>query len=215
MPGHCFLRSERERQEYLRGWLETTCYRDAIQIRSPRAVPAVLEEITKFVGKHPFADISTIAKNLGIDARKVAAQLTILEELFVVARKNPSPLGAGKPLYYIADSGFARTLGCEDRDAVRIWLANEIHTQFAYSGVGINSLQYFQSKNRSIIDYVLPQHKTAILFSDVESVHEYALRAAKSFATRFGDWQVLVASPAPQPLKIAKNIRVIPWGKLC
>jgi predicted AAA+ superfamily ATPase len=167
------------------------------------------------LAQHPFQDIATIAAEIGESARRLSNQLIILEELFAIAHVEASSLGAGKSRYFVTDSGFATTLGCSDRDAIRLWLANEICAQFAYAGEDRPRLEYFRSKNGSVIDFLLPDRQLAILVTDEELVHEYTLRAAKSFAARHKEWRVIVASPRSAPTPVEDRVRVEPWSRLC
>ena len=215
MPGHCFLRNERERQEYLRGWLETTCYRDAIQILKSKPDPGLLERIFRCLATHPFIDVAELAAEIDEHARRVRSHVEILEELFVVSRIEPSGLGVGKPRFFVSDSGFSKTIGTGDLDAMRVWFANELYAQFEYSGENKLRLQYFRSKNKSGIDFVLPDYKIAFLITDEELCHEYTLRAPISFAKKHPDWRVVIASPASSPQIVHDRVRLLPWSGLC
>jgi predicted AAA+ superfamily ATPase len=148
-------------------------------------------------------------------ARKVRSHVEILEELFVVSRIEPSSLGVGKSRFFVSDSGFSKTIGTSDLDALRVWFANELYAQFEYAGENKLRLQYFRSKNQSGIDFVLPDYKIALLITDAEICHEYALRAPISFAKNHPDWRVVIASPASSPQKVQDRVRILPWSGLC
>ena len=215
MPGHCFLRSERERSEYLRGWLETTCYRDSVQILRAKPNPLLLDQIYRFLAVHPFTDIAELSLKIGEHARRIKSHLDVLEELFVITRIEPSGLGAGKAKYFISDSGFCKTLGASDLDSLRVWFANELYAQFEYAGENKLRLEFFRSKNKSTLDFLLPEHKIAFILTDEELCHEYTLRGPITFAKNHGDWRVIIVSPTTSAQTVHERVRILPWSSLC
>lgn len=215
MPGFCFLRSEKERHDYLRGWLETTLYRDATQIRKPKPNPELMQAVIQHIGSHPFQSAHGIASALAEDTRRVVAQIQILEELFVICSLPASTVGVGKSLYFIFDSGFSYHLGSSALDAVRIWLINECLAQFEYADMSRPRMHYYQSRNGSLIDLVFPDFKTGIIITDEESPHEYRLRASKAFIHAHENWHIFILSPTSTARAESSQIKIVPWHHVC
>jgi hypothetical protein len=98
---------------------------------------------------------------------------------------------------------------------LKIWFANELLAQFEYSGENKLRLEYFRSKNKSVLDFILPEYQIAFLISDEEHCHEYTLRAPISFAKNHPTWRVFVVSPTSSAYKVHERVQVLPWSSLC
>lgn len=215
MPGLCFLRNEAERAAYVRGWLETTCFRDALQIRGIRLDPTLLMNLVEALCRTGLASATDLKDALRVDLRRIKSHLDVLTTLFVVSKIDRSPLGIGQAKYILFDSGFAAAMG-GDRDAIlSVWFFNEMLAQSEYSGEGSLQVQRYQTKSGAAIDFLLPKYKLGFTLSTAESPSEYSLRAARAFLRKHSDWRVVIAAPATRRQPIDSNLVVIPWNFLC
>ncbi len=213
MPGMCWLRSEEERFAAWEAWVETACYKDLQQLKIPKLEGALALDILNTIATLEYPDRSSIAAKIRKDSRIVAKYLMALENLFILNRIDAHPLGVGKSIYYLFDSGLANYLGASREVRVRIWLLNEILAQHEYTATIRPRIYHYRSSKLSRIDFVVEKRnaKIALLISEEESIGEYSSRALKIFLKNNPNYKGLVAAPTSTEYKYSNNISVKPW----
>ena len=137
-------------------------------------------------------EISNITGILGMDKRKVAAYLELLEKTYFIHLVAPFSRNVGKELsyrkkIYFADTGILQQLAQVSSGQV---FENAIFLQWQKTG----TVNYYQKKSGQEIDFVLDQ-KTAIEVK--ETPHSGDLAVLKSRAASIGLQETLLAGRYP------------------
>lgn len=215
LPGICFMRSDAERKEAFSAWLDTTCFRDLLQIKGVRLSGELAYEILEQLCILDEPTVVELAKKLKINVRKITTHLEALETLFVVQKVLPDSLGVGKTRYFIFDSGLATHLGANLKRQMQIWLLHECLAQHEYSGQP-ERVKYYMSRKKSYIDFILEKNrkKFAYIVTDEESVSTYTLRTAEAFIKKEPQSFVTIIAPCQSVLKINPKIVIRPLGDM-
>lgn len=209
MPGLCFLRNEVEQSEYTNAWLDATCNRDLLQIKKGRLNGDDARECLEAIATLETATTETIGRHLQWDLRKVTRYLESFETLFLVHKLAPSRLSTGKSRYFIFDSGIARVLGSSELVRTKITLINECLAQFEYSKMLVPRIKFYESRRKSIIDFVFEKEKKAIIIASSLPVHAFELRRAEAFLKKHPGYEVIYLTSGSEVGKEGK-IRFIP-----
>lgn len=216
MPGICFLRSADERRATIGAWMDTTCFRDILQIRTGRLSGQLAHDLLSVLPELPIATPTTLGAKLRVDVRRVNSHLEALEILFAVIRQDPHPLGIGKPRYSILDSGFHTSLGGSSHGALRIWVINEINAQFMYAGRPLPRIHYYESSRHSEVDIVIKDESKliGIILSEEQTPSPYQYRTAEAFMRRAPTAQVVIVAPCSKAYS-ERGATVVPWNWTC
>jgi predicted AAA+ superfamily ATPase len=190
MPGLCFLRNDDEFATACDVWLETTCYRDLLQVHSKSLNGDLAMEILMVIAKNPEPTLAEIARKLRRDARQIKPYLEALAAILVVHKLEPHEAGVGKTQYALCDSGLASHLGAEREAQLRIHLLTEALAKFEYAGFGRPLIKTYRNEKTSRVPLVLEwvTHKSiesvAIAYYDGEAVPSHEYERLWAFAKR-------------------------------
>jgi predicted AAA+ superfamily ATPase len=155
LPGICFLRNADERHASFESWIDTTCFRDLLQIKGRRLNGELAKEILVAIPTLEDPTAGEIARLLKKDLRVIKTHLDALALLFVVRPLNPHVQGVGTTRYVLFDSGLNHHLQGSLQNNLRIGLLNEIEAQFSYSGRPLPRITYYTTRNKSSVDLVI------------------------------------------------------------
>ncbi len=145
LPGICFCREDKQREQLFEDWLGLICFRDLQQFKGMQLDGEVASLIMRELAQCSEPTLAQVSKNLRLDSRKVAKHLLALEQLFVVTRLLPHPSGTGKPWYLLFDAGLANHLGASLERRLHIWLMNEQLSYESYFGTKRVQFYYYRS----------------------------------------------------------------------
>jgi predicted AAA+ superfamily ATPase len=189
MPGFCFLRSDAEYQAACQAWLETTCYRDLLQIKGKGFDGDLALEILSTIAKNQEPTTAEIARKIRRDARVIQRYLDAFCAIFVLIKLSPHQAGIGKPHYLLCDCGLAHYLGSDPNIVLRTHLLTEALAKFEYAGLGRPLIKYYRNQKTSRIPLVFEFIGTkmptlAIGFFDGETPGRAELSSLEAFAAR-------------------------------
>ena len=161
-PGIFAVRDPVERTQRWDDLVTLTCERDALLFpkmkgdsdlcRRILALSATLEEPTQ-------AEFSAA---LRVSAKKIATQIKILSQLFMLHAIRPHPLGTGKIRYYLNDAGLAAFLGASFERRLETAAYLEQFARRAYSVRGCPELFYYRTTKGSVIHLLTQESPTVI-----------------------------------------------------
>ena len=162
MPGVCFIRDSMQNEAYWLQWIDTVCNRDLKMFSKGKLSGDLAEEILEQCSILDHPDVASLAKNIGVDARRIQSHLLALEDLFAVRRVAPSEKGIGKDIFLPFDCGLASYYKANNR---RLW-------QIFFLVHHINST-IFNSKKAPRIKYYLTSRHSFIDFVEDDTFHLY------------------------------------------
>jgi uncharacterized protein len=216
MPGIFAVRSETERADLFRDWLELTSQRDMSLIPKLKLDPELTLRILELLATSLEPTEGTIAKVLKRDLRRVKTHMSGLKLLFAVNKLNPHPLGTGKPYYFLADVGIARNLGATHERLIQTWLVQEQLSQRSYRNDRESRLYYYRTSKGSLIDLIVEDAKEvhALKIHSDEKYNQTHLRILSAFneksATRGS--RVILGPIRSREKKL--GIEIFPWESL-
>jgi len=215
LPGICFLRDEKHREQLIEDWIGLICFRDLQQFKTQRLDGEIASLILREAALQAEPTLANIAKVLRMDSRRVESHLKALEELFVITRLLPHPAGGGKPIYMLFDAGVAHHFGAELERKLHIWLINEQLSYDAYFGTKRSHFFYYRSTGKRMIHLVresADQTRTAFQIITHENIRHQDGELMRSFLSKNsrGVTRGLLLTPSLEKT-ILKTIPLVPW----
>lgn len=213
MPGMCFLRDDQEFAATCDVWLETTCYRDLLQVRLKGLSGDLALEILRSIAILPEPTLAAITRHLRQDARRIKPHLDALAAVLVIHRLEPHAAGVGKTQYTLCDSGLAAHLGASTDSQLRTHVLIESLAGFENAGLGRPLIKTYRNEKTSRVPLVFewPTRKRlphlAISFYDSEAVPSYEYDRLWAFAKRAGPGFRLVMLTQSRESYIEKSPR--------
>lgn len=214
LPGICFCREDKQREQLFEDWLGLTCYRDLQQFKGVVLDGEIAYLILRELAQQLEPTLANIAKALKIDSRKIAHHLKALEDLFIVTRLLPHPSGTGKPLFMLFDAGVAHHLGAGRERCLQVWLMNEQLSYESYFGVKKVLFYYYRSSGKKMIPLIreAPDRTlTAFQVINYENFKHADAELMRAFiAKNQGKSKGYVLTPSPEKVKIS-GVHFVPW----
>jgi predicted AAA+ superfamily ATPase len=218
LPGICFSRDPKQREQLLEDWLGLICYRDLQQFKTLKLDGEIAYQIMKQLAIQPEPTLAAIASSLRLDSRRVGTHLKALEELFVVTRLLPHASGTGKPIFMLFDAGLAFHLGASLERRLHIWLMNEQISYESYFGSKKAFFYYYRSSGKKMIHLIRESVDgllTAFQIINFEKLQFSDSELMSAFLKKNpGKAKGHILGPSPTNTKI-KNVAFIPWERGC
>lgn len=216
MPVPMFFRDESMVNEYWRGWLETTIYRDLARFfkraYDPEFAFRILKKISKAMSEGELATI----QHLEGSALKLHSYLEALEMIFVLRRVPIHEEGVGRDSYMFFDSGFAKyMMGGEFGEGPSLSLARHFvwqETGAYLSCFGMRDERvYYKSARGAPIDMIW--NEVAVMISQKSELTEWDERPLKGGMKKLGLKQGLIVAPTDQVYLPKKaGVGRVPWS---
>lgn len=218
LPGICFCRDQKQREQLFEDWLGLICYRDLQQFKTLKLDGEIAYLILRELAVQPEPTLAHISSALRLDSRKVANHLKALEELFVVTRLSPHPSGRGKPLFMLFDAGLAHHLNASQERRLHIWLMNEQLAYEAYFGTKKALFYYYRSSGKKSIHLVresADRSLTAFQIINFENLKFSDSELMSSFLKKnSGKSKGYILGPTLDKTKI-KDVNFVSWEQGC
>ncbi len=215
MPGIFAVRSGEERLGLVQDWFDLTTSRDLLQFPKIRLDPDLAMRILELVATLEEPEAGEIARTLKRDLRRIRTHLTALEQLFVLHRLDPHPLGTGKPIHFLCDVGFAHHLKADFERKLHTWLLHEELSQRMYRGDRESRLHYYRTPKGRRIHLIVTDAKrrlTAVQVFPDERLLSRDLELLRAFAKKAGSHEVRRLGLGAAPLEDRPSkIRVLSW----
>lgn len=218
-PGIFSIRDESERLEALDGWLKLTCERDMHQFNA-EADSDLTEGILRALPILDRPDVTSLARKLNEESRKIEKHLKLLVQLFVIHKLSPHSIGGGKPLYYLCDVGLATHLGASLDRQLQTWVLHEFLARRSYQGILRLEIQYFRGSRGGHVDFVLTEADSRVTLIKVIPHERYDLRdfeilgaTKKKIAAKNPGVQIdcIALGPYSGKRSLTEEVTGIPW----
>lgn len=216
-PGFFAVRSEMERNSLMQDWIELTTLRDAASFHGIKIDPELCLEALQQTAQLEMPSEGEIARVLKTDPRRIKTLMSILCALFVVHKLPPYPLGFGRPLYYLCDSGIARQLGASFERQLCTWVLLEQLSQRSYRDERESTLYHYQTRRGGKVHFVIdsPKETTAIKIFSEESIDLRSLESLLSIQNKVRNKRITtIALGAMKQVYKDKKIIIYPWESL-
>lgn len=217
MPGFFYLHDEMEFESTAQLWIETTCFRDLGMVIKSNFDGDLAYSILIEVALHPWPTASEIAKKLNKDTRVITKYLEGFCHILVLKKVMPHPLGIGKPIYYLIDSGLCRFLGGDEEKVLRTHVLIEALSYFENNGIQRPQSYYYESSKKSQIPFIFmwknKKKFIAVQVSDSETVTRKEMGNFDSFKKKIlndaSDGRYLLLSSVMESYR-DKNLEIHP-----
>jgi len=219
MPGFCFIRDDRERQEQIKSWIDTTVNRDLALIPRAKLNPDLAMSIVTAIARLEDPSAGQIARFLKRDPRVVNTHLEALQMLFVINKVEPHRIGTGKPIFFLCDVAFAIFLGAGLERQLYTVLLQQILARNEYLLNGESKIFYYRTTKGSIVHFLIEDKSgtlTAIKLLFDEKVDLRDLEVLKALSKKATDQKIkmLALGPTKEKIKIG-SITILPWESAC
>lgn len=154
LPGIFIIKSELERTQSFRDWVDLTVSRDIFQFRDKKLDADLAEQILFKIAHLETPTSIHIANALGKSTAVIQKHLKALKNLFVIDEIKPYIKSSGKSVYYLCDVGVLDYFRAELDRKVTTWILNELKSQLSYKGESSDKIFYFKSARSSMIQFV-------------------------------------------------------------
>jgi predicted AAA+ superfamily ATPase len=217
MPVPMFLRNENQVNDYWKGWLETSIYRDLANCFKKSYQPETSKSILRTMGRVMAEGELPTLSHFEIDSRRLRNYLEAMETIFLVRRISCHERGVGKDMWMFGDSGLARYyMGNSKTDQatlslIRHTLWNETSALMGYLGESENR-QYFKSARGTVIDWVWDNVPMKIVTSlKQRAFQERALRGAMDALEAKNGYLIAPIDRIEIPPRTG-GVGVLPWS---
>ncbi len=213
MPGMFSVRDEREHEQLLKDWLETTVYRDLMTLPKVKLDPNLAMQILERIATLEEPSASHIAKALRRDLRTIKKHLDALEILFVLHKLHPHPLSTGKPIYFLCDVALARYFEANFAKQLYTWAVQEALARQTWCSNIKEKLYFYRTARGSFIHLIVVSSSKKILalkIISVERVTELDLIILKKFGEKMSDLTCTLKALGPLEMT-SGTVEVIPW----
>lgn len=221
MPIPAFLRDASQREFYWRSWLETTLTRDLARFFKRGYDPDIAFNLLTRMGAILRDGELPTLNHFPQPARTLRTYLSAMQDIFLLRRISCHPLGTGKEVWLMMDSGLAAYLIGNPLgeggmlSLVRHFMWNEWLTQSEYQGKRLERT-YYKSARGSPVDIVMNGVPFRIVASPMgvtkqRGIEERPLLGAmKTLKSKVG----YLVAPVNEAVAPPKNggIGVLPWG---
>lgn len=216
MPGIFAVRSDSERSNLFKDWLDLTTQRDIPLIPQLKLDPDLCLRILELVATSDEATEGHIAKVLKRDLRRIKSHMKGLSILFVVNKVEPHPSGTGKPVFFILDVGLAKSLGASHERLIQTWLIQEQLSQRSCRNNRDSKVYFYRTAKGSLIDLVVENSigVHSLKIHAEEKISEIDMRVISSFRAKVKREGQDVVLGATRFSEKGSGIEVYPWESL-
>ena len=219
MPAICFIRSEIEREDQVKAWLETTVYRDLALVPRLKLNPDLAMSILRTIATLEEPHAGNIAKAVKRDPRVVNTHLSALEMLFVLQKIGPHSLGTGKPIYFMCDVGFATYLGANFERQLHTMALQEITAKNEFHSGGAAQISFYRTSKGSFVHFIIEAKNTLpiaikLLFSEKIDQREIEILRALSKKAPKPKMKLIALGPTMENLSL-DGVEILPWESIC
>lgn len=218
-PAIFSVRNASERRALFADWVNTTIHRDLLQIPKFRPDPELAFEILRLVATLDIPDVSSIAKTLKKDRRRVQSHVDLLTILFVLHPLSPFPGSVGHRRYFLCDAGLANYFEASLERRIHTQLLVERLSQYFYREGEMPRLYFFRSAKSDAI-HLLEQKADEMLAIQIFTEERILprdmrrLEGCRTFLERQPNFKTPVKLIALAPISRATrigDIDLVPW----
>jgi predicted AAA+ superfamily ATPase len=188
MPGVCFLRDAEQVRRYWDEWIETTCYRDLLEISKGRLNSDIAFRVLELTATLERPTAAEMANKLRTNARRIQNHLEGLLSLFLIRKWEPVEEGVGKCMYLPFDCGLASHFGANLSRLWQVWFAHARVNAARQVGKKDSPLGFFLTPRGSFADFI--DSKVVHVFNEEASVPSRLLIRLRALEKNFPDHQI-------------------------
>jgi predicted AAA+ superfamily ATPase len=219
MPGFCFIRDDREREEHVKAWLDTTVNRDLALIPKLKLNPDLAMSILTAIARLEEPTAGNIARWLKRDPRVVNTHLGALSLLFAINKLEPHRSSTGKPMFFLCDAAFAAYLGAGFERQLATAVLQQLLAKNEYLFNGGAKLFFYRTTKGSFVNFLIEEKSlkiTAIKLLFEEKIDLRQLEVLKALSKKITDQPLRLAALSPVKDKIEiESVSIYPWEAVC
>jgi hypothetical protein len=214
LPGIFVVKSELEKHNLMRDWIDLTVTRDIFQFKDKNLDSELAEQILQCISTLDEATAIFISNATGKSTSVIQKHIKALKNLFVIDEVKPYLKSAGKPVYYICDIGILNYYKATLDKKVTTWLLLELKSQLSYKGEQSDKIFYFKSARSKPIQFIhqIGKKLTAVKVVSADSFDQRDLLIFESIKKKHPHLEHCfhVLYGGSQQLEI-DNILISPW----
>ena len=219
MPGFCYIRDDREREEQVKAWLDATVNRDLALIPKLKLNPDLAMSILTAIARLEEPTAGNIARWVKRDPRVVNTHLGALSLLFAINKLEPHRSSTGKPMFFLCDTAFAAFLGAGFERQLMTAVFQQLLAKNEYLLNGSAKLYFYRTTKGSLVNFLIEEQSkkiTAIKLLFEEKIDLRQLEVLKALDKKSIDEPIkLVAlSPVKEKIKL-DSVTIYPWESIC
>ncbi len=221
MPGIFGIKSDNEKLNALKDWVELTAERDAVNFKNTKIDSDLIFRILASVATLDDTSAGGLSKHLRTDLRKINTHLNVLTTLFVLNKIEPYATSTGKAQYFLCDVGFLNYYDSTFEKKIKTWVAQELIAQISYSAQDHKKIYYYRSAKGKILDFIICDKENVetcfkIIPDEISQSKQYEL--LRSFKIKNSTYftkntKLIVLSGTLQKMK-DENIQIYPWESI-
>lgn len=214
LPGIFIVKSELEKHNLVRDWVDLTVSRDIFQFKDKNLDSELAEQILQCISSLDEPTALAISNATGKSTSVIQKHIKTLKNLFVIDEIKPFIKSAGRPVYYICDVAILNYYKATLDKKVSTWLLLELKSQLSYKGEQVDKIFYFKSSRSKPVQFIsqIGKKLTAVKMISADSFDQRDLLVFESIKTKYPklEYNFHVLYGGSQQLKIDK-ILISPW----
>lgn len=214
LPGIFIVKSELEKHNLFRDWIDLTVTRDIFQFKDKNLDSELAEQILQCISTLDETTAISISNATGKSTSVIQKHIKALKNLFVIDEVKPFMRSTGKPIYYICDIGILNYYKATLDKKVTTWLLLELKSQLSYKGEQSDKIFYFKSARSKPVQFInqIGKKLTAIKVISADSFDQRDLLIFESIKKKHPhlEHNFHVLYGGSQQLK-TDNILISPW----
>lgn len=216
-PGIFAVREASERTQRWNDLVSLTCERDALMFPRLKGDSFLCQRILSLAATLEEPTRESFASKLRTSGKKIATQLEILTQLFMLHPVRPHPLGTGKIRYYLNDPGLAAHLQAPFERRLETAAYLELLARRAYSEKSHPDPYFYRTSKGSSIHFVTegPGKKLAaqkLVFGEKIDRREFEVLLAFRKKAEAAGYRTQIQALCAQAGHLKKEeLGLIPW----
>jgi predicted AAA+ superfamily ATPase len=208
MPGIFAVRDESQWNALYLDWVQLTTERDIFQTKVKGLDKDIALGCLRACARLPFPTVANIARDLGVDSRKIKKHLEVLQTVFVVQKIDSHPRSKKRgPIFLPFEVGLAKFLGANPERLLHIYLMNERLVFLNESYEKSFQFYFYMSHQGQMIHWAEESDvKQCFQINLTEKLNQQDVELAKSFAASEG-FKATILCPAPNSIRL-ENVYV-------
>jgi predicted AAA+ superfamily ATPase len=221
-PAIFSIRSDIERSDRLKEWVDLTCDRDIHQIKKMKGLSS--ETGQRIIALLPFLEnpcASELSKSLAVPLKKIQKHLDALEQIFALHCFRPYPGSTGKPQYFLIDPSLVSYNQENFSQALAVAIRTEFLAKIYYQEyLGVRRLSFNRNTKGSCIQLIIEKNAReliALKWSDSETFDQRELNLLTSFRQKMqlqGKKVQCVFACGVTSTQVIDEVYVLPWEYL-
>lgn len=214
LPGIFIVKSELERKNLIKDWIDLTVNRDIFQFSDKKLDSEIAEQLLHQIAHLEEPTIAALSNGIGKSVHIIQKHLKTLKNLFVIDEIKPFPKSSGKAIYYLCDVALLDFFQASLAKKIQTWLLLEFRSQISYKGIFDDKINFFKSPRSQPVHFIhqAGQSLTSVKVISTESFDQRDLLIFETIKKKYPQLQhqFHLLYGGQQQFKM-DNITISPW----